>query len=528
MAQTGYSVLSLYYSSTATNVPTAGNLVAGELAINTADGKLFYKDSAGVVQVIGTKGGVGSSTTTQVLYNSSGLVVGSANMTFSGTALTLANDASISGLTVGKGGGALGANTVLGVSALAANTTGNAGVAIGYGAVGANTTGTGNIGIGYLAINSGNGGSYNTAVGTQALVATTASYNSAYGYQSLFANTSGTDNNSFGRGSLIANTTGSNNVAVGSQSLNSNTTASNNTAVGYQAGYGATTGAYNTLVGGGAGYALNSNGNTIVGYQAGYSLTSGVGNTFVGANSPTGVQACGYYVTTGSNNTILGGYDGNQGGLDIRTSSNYIVLSDGAGNLRQIINGSGDVGIGANPGTINSEGFTLLRPNAWTSVIKNSHNVSGDLLTYGVLGANCSNTSSFFLNLAIDTVGTKFYVYGNGDVKNATGVYGTISDAKLKENIVDATPKLDKVMQLQVRNFNFKNDTSLKQIGFVAQEFEQVFPSLVDETPETDGEGKLTGDNIKGVKTSVLVPILVKAIQELKAEVDSLKQQLGK
>jgi hypothetical protein len=89
MAQSGFTPISIYYSATATNVPTAGNLVAGELAINTADGKLFYKDSAGVVQVIGTKGGVGSSTTTQVLYNSSGLVVGSANFTYDGTKLSV-------------------------------------------------------------------------------------------------------------------------------------------------------------------------------------------------------------------------------------------------------------------------------------------------------------------------------------------------------------------------------------------------------------------------------------------------------
>jgi hypothetical protein len=88
MAQTGFTPISLYYTTTAAATPTAGNLVAGELAINTADGKLFYKDSSGVVQVIGTKGGVGSSTTTQVLYNSSGLVVGSANLTFNGTTLT--------------------------------------------------------------------------------------------------------------------------------------------------------------------------------------------------------------------------------------------------------------------------------------------------------------------------------------------------------------------------------------------------------------------------------------------------------
>ena len=52
MAQSGYTPLSLYYSATATNAPTAGNLVAGELALNTADGKLFYKDSSNVVQTI--------------------------------------------------------------------------------------------------------------------------------------------------------------------------------------------------------------------------------------------------------------------------------------------------------------------------------------------------------------------------------------------------------------------------------------------------------------------------------------------
>jgi hypothetical protein len=96
MAQSGFTPIKIYSSATTTNVPLAANLAAGELAINTADGKLFYKDSGGVVQVIGTKGGVGSSTTTQVLYNSSGLVVGSANMTFNGTSLT----ASMSGSTI--------------------------------------------------------------------------------------------------------------------------------------------------------------------------------------------------------------------------------------------------------------------------------------------------------------------------------------------------------------------------------------------------------------------------------------------
>jgi hypothetical protein len=55
MAQTNFTPISLYYSTTATNVPSAANLVAGELAINTQDGKLFYKDAAGVVQTIASK-----------------------------------------------------------------------------------------------------------------------------------------------------------------------------------------------------------------------------------------------------------------------------------------------------------------------------------------------------------------------------------------------------------------------------------------------------------------------------------------
>jgi hypothetical protein len=51
-------------------------------------------------------------------------------------------------------------------------------------------------------------------------------------------------------------------------------------------------------------------------------------------------------MTTGNNNTILGRYNGNQGGLDIRTASNNIVLSDGDGNPRGIFDSSGNFLVG--------------------------------------------------------------------------------------------------------------------------------------------------------------------------------------
>ena len=61
MAQTNYTPIQLYYSTTAAAAPTAGNLASGELAINITDGKLFYKDNAGVVQTLATKAATGGT-----------------------------------------------------------------------------------------------------------------------------------------------------------------------------------------------------------------------------------------------------------------------------------------------------------------------------------------------------------------------------------------------------------------------------------------------------------------------------------
>ena len=89
MAQTNYTPIQIYYSSTASAVPVNTNLLNGELAINITDGKLYYKDNSGTVQVIATKGaGTIGGLTTQVQYNLSGALAGSANLTFNGTTLT--------------------------------------------------------------------------------------------------------------------------------------------------------------------------------------------------------------------------------------------------------------------------------------------------------------------------------------------------------------------------------------------------------------------------------------------------------
>ena len=55
MAASGYTPISLYYSTTASAAPVAGNLVNGELGLNITDGKLYYKDNLGVVQLLASK-----------------------------------------------------------------------------------------------------------------------------------------------------------------------------------------------------------------------------------------------------------------------------------------------------------------------------------------------------------------------------------------------------------------------------------------------------------------------------------------
>ena len=108
MAQAGYTPIQLYVSTTASAVPSAGNLANGELAINITDGKLFYKDNGGVVQVLATKGaGTIGGSNTQVQYNSSGALAGSTNLTFDGTTLT-ANALTVSNAVTLSGGTANG------------------------------------------------------------------------------------------------------------------------------------------------------------------------------------------------------------------------------------------------------------------------------------------------------------------------------------------------------------------------------------------------------------------------------------
>lgn len=153
-------------------------------------------------------------------------------------------------------------------------------------------------------------------------------------------------------------------------------------------------------------------------------------------------------------------------------------------------------------------------------------------------------------------------IAGNGNVLNINNSYGALSDIKLKENIVDTTPKLDKLMQVRVVNYNLIGDEQ-KQIGVVAQEIEKIFPSIVEETKDTkqvevtktriipaveevkDEDGNIiteakpegieeytevetqeTGETTKNVKYSVIYMMMLKAMQEQQEIINDLKARI--
>ena len=125
------------------------------------------------------------------------------------------------------------------------------------------------------------------------------------------------------------------------------------------------------------------------------------------------------------------------------------------------------------------------------------------------------------------TLALRAVCLANGNFQNTNNSYGSISDAKLKENITDASPKLAKLMQVRIVNYNLKADPDkTKLIGVVAQELEKVSPGLIEETADRDAEGNDLGTTTKSVKYSVFVPMLIKSLQEQQVQIDAQQAQL--
>jgi hypothetical protein len=325
-----------------------------------------------------------------------------------------------------------------------------------------------------------------------------------------------------------SNTSGGNNTAVGSGSIPKNVTGSSITSVGMNAGQNTTAGP-NTYVGQGAGSGNTSGtANIAVGYRTlGYTGAGGImsNNVSIGDSSLT-------YNTTGGSNVAVGGSAllsnttaSNSTGIGYRALNASLTgasnTSAGKDALYYVTTGSNNIGIGVNSG----EGLTTGSSNIYIgsgTVYASSASVNNELIiaAYTLQSGKGSQTAYIFANSGAGAGGS----YYNG--ANTT-TWNTTSDQRIKKNIVDNNVGLEKITQIQVRNFEYRLpeeiDSELKasdaiiksgvQLGVIAQELQSVLPECVKQ--ETTGVYSVDSDN--------LTWYMINAIKELKAEIDKLK-----
>ena len=209
-------------------------------------------------------------------------------------------------------------------------------------------------------------------------------------------------------------------------------------------------------------------------------------------------------MTTGSGNLILGNFSGNQGGLDIRTASNYIVLSDGDGNPRGIFDGSGNLLVGTTTSTVTSGGlyFSINNGGAGVSQLNVGH-ITGS--------ASGSGFHQFFY------AGTGI---GSITQSGTTGVlYNVTSDYRLKDVIGAVSGAGERIDALEPVEYSWKADGSRTR-GFLAHQFQEVYAGSVSGTKDAvDAEGKPVYQAMQASSSEV--------IADLVAEIQDLRKRLA-
>jgi hypothetical protein len=146
--------------------------------------------------------------------------------------------------------------------------------------------------------------------------------------------------------------------------------------------------------------------------------------------------------------------------------------------------------------------------------------------TLGLVKSESTNSTSSYHAYSTGAGAYRFYVGDGGTVFATNTTISAISDQRLKENVQDLDAGLDKIMALKPRKFDWKAGKG-KDIkgdrGWIAQEFEQVFPDMIDTWKDESPEGE---EPYKSVRAD-LIPVLVKAIQEQQAIIEQLKADVA-
>jgi hypothetical protein len=257
---------------------------------------------------------------------------------------------------------------------------------------------------------------------------------------------------------------------------------------------------------------IDSSGNLLIGTTSASGFDSGADNLIVGGGSGSNG------ITIYSGNTSTAGInfaDGTTGsaiyagGITYNHNTNNLDFSttDGSGRMR--IDASGNVLVGKTSFSDSVVGIQLPNSGLPTFTASQSTSAASTLNIYST-GASAYR---FYVNMAGTVFATNTTISG-------------ISDQRLKENIVDLDDGLNAVMALKPRKFDWKEGKG-KNIkgdrGFIAQEFETVFPDMIEEWKDPAPEGE---EPYKSVNAN-LIPTLVKAIQEQQALIENLTTRLN-
>ena len=400
------------------------------------------------------------------------------------------------------------------------------------------TSGTHNQAIGHASLNKNVGGSGNTAIGSYALFNNTGHDNFAIGQKTLYENTTGTNNIGIGMSAVYANTTGSANIGIGTASLWALASGQNNIGIGHNAGryrgsdsdtlttanqcvyLGAVARAsannvtneivigYNAI-GKGSNTAIIGNtsvtdlyvGNRKVYHEGNLKAKTTYTNSFYGDNAGrlnvgsdnTGIGERALYSAslTGSGNTAVG-----KDALSSNSSANYNTgigmraldsTSSGSNNvavgtwaLQPNTSGTYNIGIGVGAGRFYG-----------TSTNMNTNSNRCIYIGYNTRSNANNDTNEIVIGHEAKGYGSNTAHIGNSSVASISFGAGTgtaftnRSDRRLKEEILDADTSIcyNDIKNLPLHRFKYKdfvgNEGDIHLTGFIADEFEQVFPKAV-------------------------------------------------
>jgi len=308
---------------------------------------------------------------------------------------------------------------------------------------------------------------------------TSGSQNSFFGNRAGLSTTTGGGNSFFGRSAGQFNTIGFENSFFGQSAGSANTTGNNNSFFGRSAGLTNTIGTFNSFFGSLTGDSNTSGtNNTFIGAAAGSANTSGNSNTFVGLQAGEGN-------TTGDQNAFFG----NNAGITNTTGSLNTYLG---------FNARGSAGI-TNATAIGANAFVNLSNQIMLGTDSNI------VLVPGALSINSLRIAAL-ASSGITAV-----------CRNALNDLATCSSSiRYKTNVANFDSGLSLVNRLRPVTFNWKSDGS-RDLGLVAEEVAEVDGLLVIRNEKGETEG---------VKYDRLGVVLINAVKEQQAQIESLKQQI--